>query len=157
MNQLDQTDRGSPALMGYHELLGMQIMEWQPNRAVVALTIEPAHLNRSGNVHGGVLASMLDSAMSLAGLHCEVPGHLRRGMTLSLTTTFVGPARQGVLRATGTVRGGGQKTYMSSGEVTDENGNLVALGEGSFRRRSGSESAQGTPDPTTTNTAEPGR
>ncbi|TVP45550.1 MAG: PaaI family thioesterase [Halomonas sp.] len=131
------------ALMGYHELLGMQVVEWRSDRAVVELTIEPKHLNRSGNVHGGVLASMLDSALSLAGLYCDVPGNIRRGMTLSLTTTFVGPARQGVLRAIGTVRGGGQKTYMVSGEVVDEKGNLVAIGEGAFRRRSGSESPSG--------------
>ncbi|WP_235042352.1 PaaI family thioesterase [Vreelandella profundi] len=134
------------ALMGYHELLGMHVVAWQSGRVVVELTIEPKHLNRSGNVHGGVLASMLDSALSLAGLHCEVPGNIRRGMTLSLTTTFVGPAKQGVLRATGTLRGGGQKTYMSSGDIVDAAGNLVAMGEGSFRRRSGSESPQGLPD-----------
>lgn len=135
------------ALMGYHELLGMHVVEWQEGRAVVELTIESKHLNRSGNVHGGVLASMLDSALSLAGLHCDVPGNIRRGMTLSLTTTFVGPARQGVLRATGTLRGGGQKTYMTSGDIVDDQGRLVAMGEGSFRRRSGSESAHGLPDP----------
>lgn len=134
------------ALMGYHELLGMHVVAWQSGRVVVELTIEAKHLNRSGNVHGGVLASMLDSALSLAGLHCDVPGNIRRGMTLSLTTTFVGPAKQGVLRATGTLRGGGQKTYMSSGDIVDAAGNLVAMGEGSFRRRSGSESPQGLPD-----------
>ena len=66
-------DTSHQALMGYHELLGMHVVEWQQNLAVVELTIEPKHLNRSGNVHGGVLASMLDSALSLAGLHCEVP------------------------------------------------------------------------------------
>tara|TARA_R110002012_G_scaffold272741_1_gene458489 strand:+ start:13618 stop:14088 length:471 start_codon:yes stop_codon:yes gene_type:complete len=135
------------ALMGYHELLGLHVVEWQAGRTVVELTIEPKHLNRSGNVHGGVLTSMLDSALSLSGLHCDVPGNIRRGMTLSLTTTFVGPAKQGVLRATGTLRGGGQKTYMGSGDIVDEQGNLVAMGEGSFRRRSGSETSQGIPDP----------
>tara|TARA_R110001583_G_scaffold66893_1_gene191770 strand:+ start:5612 stop:6079 length:468 start_codon:yes stop_codon:yes gene_type:complete len=142
-------DTPQKALMGYHKLLGMQVAEWQQDRVVVELTIEPKHLNRSGNVHGGVLASMLDSALSLAGLHCDVQGNIRRGMTLSLTTTFVGPAREGVLKAIGTVRGGGQKTYMSSGEIVDEKGNLVAIGEGSFRRRSGSESSEGFPDKNT--------
>lgn len=149
MTDINSAHSSTPpkALMGYHELLGMHVVEWQEGRAVVELTIEAKHLNRSGNVHGGVLASMLDSALSLAGLHCDVPGNVRRGMTLSLTTTFVGPARQGVLRATGTLRGGGQKTYMTSGEIVDETGSLVAMGEGAFRRRSGSESAQGSPDP----------
>lgn len=135
------------ALMGYHELLGMQVVEWQEGRAVVELAIKPQHLNRSGNVHGGVLTSMLDSALSLAGLHCSVPGNIRRGMTLSLSTSFVGPAREGVIQAVGTVRGGGQKTYMSSGEIKDSRGNLVAIGEGAFRRRSGSESPEGMPEP----------
>ncbi|QOR38807.1 PaaI family thioesterase [Billgrantia diversa] len=131
------------ALMGYHELLGMQVVEWSEGIAVVELVADPRHLNRSGIVHGGVLTSMLDSALSLAGLHCPLPGRVRRGMTLSLTTTFVGPAGAGVLRATGRVRGGGRKVYMACGEVTDAEGLLLAMGEGAFRRRSGSESPEG--------------
>ncbi|MEE3110431.1 MAG: PaaI family thioesterase, partial [Pseudomonadota bacterium] len=76
MSEIDGADASitPQALMGYHELLGMHVVEWEEGRAVVELTIEPKHLNRSGNVHGGVLASMLDSALSLAGLHCDVPG-----------------------------------------------------------------------------------
>ena len=35
------------ALMGYHELLGMHVVEWEEGRAVVELTIEPKHLNRT--------------------------------------------------------------------------------------------------------------
>lgn len=145
MSQCQGGETSPQALMGYHELLGMQVVEWHDGHAVVELTIEPKHLNRSGNVHGGVLASMLDSALSLSGLHCEVEGNIRRGMTLSLTTTFLEPARQGVLRATGRLRGGGQKTFMTSGDIVDENGRLVAMGEGAFRRRSGSESTAGMP------------
>ncbi|RUR37373.1 PaaI family thioesterase [Vreelandella populi] len=144
MSQAEKSD----ALMGYHDLLGMRVVEWQPGRAMIELTIEPKHLNRSNNVHGGVLTSMLDSALSLAGLHCSVPGNIRKGMTLSLTTTFVSPARKGILTATGTLRGGGKKTYMASGEIRDTQGNLVAIGEGSFRRRGGSESPEGVPEET---------
>ena len=85
MSETDSANATNPqALMGYHELLGMHMVAWEEGRAVVELTIEAKHLNRSGNVHGGV-PSMLDSALSLAGLHCEVPGNIRRGMTLSLT------------------------------------------------------------------------
>ncbi|MCE8050950.1 PaaI family thioesterase [Halomonas daqingensis] len=134
------------ALMGYHELLGMRVVEWTEELAVVELVADERHLNRSGIVHGGVLTSMLDSALSLAGLHCATPGRVRRGMTLSLTTTFVGPAGAGVLRATGRVRGGGRKVYMSSGEVVGADGELLAIAEGTFRRRSGSESPVGLPE-----------
>ncbi|MGQ4876965.1 PaaI family thioesterase [Billgrantia sp. LNSP4103-1] len=136
-------DAPQKALMGYHELLGMQVVEWSDGIAIVELVADAHHLNRSGIVHGGVLTSMLDSALSLAGLYCDLPGRVRRGMTLSLTTTFVGPAGVGLLRATGRVRGGGRKVYLASGEVVDASGGLLALGEGAFRRRSGSESREG--------------
>ncbi|NIC03897.1 PaaI family thioesterase [Billgrantia bachuensis] len=132
-----------PPTMGYFELLGMRVVEWSEGIAVVELVADERHLNRSGIVHGGVLGSMLDSALSLAGLHCEIPGRVRRGMTLSLATTFVGPAGPGVLRATGRVRGGGRKVYMASGEIIDAQGQLLAMAEGAFRRRSGSESPEG--------------
>ncbi|MBZ0331993.1 PaaI family thioesterase [Halomonas sp. ANAO-440] len=134
------------ALMGYHELLGMRVVEWSAGLAMVELMADERHLNRSGIVHGGVMTSMLDSALSLAGLYCKTPGRVRRGMTLSLTTTFVGPAGPGLLRATGRVRGGGRKVYLSSGEVTAANGDLLAIAEGAFRRRSGSESPEGIPE-----------
>ncbi|MDX5435226.1 MAG: PaaI family thioesterase, partial [Halomonas sp.] len=60
--------------------------------------------------------------------------------------TFVGPAGPGLLRATGRVRGGGRKIYMASGEVTGSGGELMAMAEGAFRRRAGSESPEGVPE-----------
>ncbi|MBZ5487797.1 PaaI family thioesterase [Halomonas aquamarina] len=137
----DQTDEPG----GFNDLLGFYVVEWSEARAVVELALNEKHLNRSGNVHGGVLASMLDNALSLAGLYCPVAGNARRAVTLSLSTTFVGPARYGVLRATGVLRGGGRKIFMASADIVDAQGNLVAMGEGSFKRRPGSESPEGLP------------
>ncbi|MFG6666639.1 PaaI family thioesterase [Halomonas sp. HNIBRBA4712] len=141
----DQNDMPTDEPGGFNDLLGLYVTEWSSERAVVELTLEAKHLNRSGNVHGGALAALMDNALSLSGLFCPVPGNARRAVTLSLSTTFVGPARQGVLRATGVLRGGGRKIYMASAEVVDEQGNLVAMGEGSFKRTSGSESPDGVP------------
>ncbi|SHE81655.1 uncharacterized domain 1-containing protein [Modicisalibacter ilicicola DSM 19980] len=131
--------------MGFQRLLGMHVGEWSEDRAVVELSIGEQHLNRSGIVHGGVLTSLLDTALSLSGLYCSVPGNVRKGMTLSLTTTFVAAARGGVLRAVGQRRGGGKATFMASGEVLDAAGNVVAMGEGTFRVRSASQSPEGEP------------
>nr|WP_298415525.1 PaaI family thioesterase [uncultured Halomonas sp.] len=131
--------------MGFQRLLGMRVTEWSENRAVVELTVGDQHLNRSGIVHGGVLTSLLDTALSLSGLHCSVPGNIRKGMTLSLTTTFVAAARGGVLRAVGNRRGGGKATFMANGEVLDATGALVAIGEGTFRIRSASQTPEGEP------------
>ncbi len=138
------SETGEP--FGYQRLLGMYICEWRDDYAVVELDIGEQHLNRSGIVHGGVLTSLLDTALSLAGLYCPVPGHVRKGMTLSLTSTFIAPARGGVLRAVGRRRGGGRATFMASGEVLDAEDNIVAMGEGTFRIRRDSQSSAGEPE-----------
>ncbi|AXY43368.1 PaaI family thioesterase [Halomonas sp. JS92-SW72] len=126
-------------MVGFQELLGVRVVDWEPDQVVLELTVEPHHLNRSGIVHGGVLCTLLDVALSFSGLHCEAPDQLRKAMTLSLSTTFVAPARGATLRAVGRLEGGGRSTFMASGKVFDSQGNLVAMGEGSFRRRRGSE------------------
>lgn len=138
-------DHSGSDTFGFQRLLGMQVVEWWDDHAVVELVIGDHHLNRSGIVHGGVLTSLLDTALSLAGLYCPVPGNVRRGMTLSLTSTFMAPARGGVLRAVGRRRGGGRATFMASGEVIDEVGDVVAMGEGAFRVRRDSQTSEGVP------------
>nr|WP_299379609.1 PaaI family thioesterase [uncultured Halomonas sp.] len=140
-----QEEEDSLVQMGFQRLLGMRVTEWSENRAVVELTVGEQHLNRSGIVHGGVLTSLLDTALSLSGLYCSVPGNIRKGMTLSLTTTFVAAARGGVLRAVGHRRGGGKATFMASGEVLDAADNVMAMGEGAFRIRSASQAPEGEP------------
>lgn len=122
----------------YQALLGWVVVAREPEQVTVELPIESCHLNRSGHVHGGVLASLLDTAMSYSGLYSPEPEEIRKAVTLSLTTTFVSPARHGTLTIVGRLRGGGRKIYLSSGEIFDDQGTLIALGEGSFRRLSGS-------------------
>lgn len=130
-------------MVGFQDFLGIRVVDWEPDQVALELVVEPHHLNRSGIVHGGVLSTLLDVAMSFAGLHCEAPDQLRKAMTLSLTTTFVAPAKGDVLRVIGRLEGGGSSTFMASGRVFDSEGNLVAMGEGSFRRRRGSEAGEG--------------
>ncbi|MGJ7461646.1 PaaI family thioesterase [Halomonas sp. MA07-2] len=130
-------------MVGFQDFLGVRVVHWEPDRVTLELGVEPHHLNRSGIVHGGVLCTLLDVAMSFSGLHCAAPDGLRKAMTLSLTTTFVAPAKGEALCAIGRLEGGGRSTFMASGKVLDSEGNLVAMGEGVFRRRRGSEAEEG--------------
>ncbi|ERS82314.1 PaaI family thioesterase [Halomonas sp. PBN3] len=130
-------------MVGFQDFLGIRVVAWAPDQVTLELGVEPHHLNRSEIVHGGVLCTLLDVAMSFSGLHCEAPDQLRKAMTLSLTTTFVASAKGDTLRAIGRLEGGGRSTFMASGKVLDSEGQLVAMGEGTFRRRRGSEAEQG--------------
>ena len=130
---------------GFRQLLGYRVLEWQADEAAVTLTIGPRHLNRGGALHGGVIATLIDAAGGYAGCHCAVPGRVRRSVTVSLTTQFLTQTKTGVLIARARVRGGGKRLFVASVEVHDGSGALIAVGEGVYRYRSGSESPEGVP------------
>jgi uncharacterized protein (TIGR00369 family) len=137
---IDDLKRG-----GFHDVLGYRQTEWCEGRAVLELEIKPHHINMAGVVHGGVLVSLLDVACAQAGLYCPYPGRMRKALTLSLASTFTGQASSGLIRAVGTLRAAGTRIYNSTGEIFSEDGRLLALGEGTFRMRSGSEKPDGVP------------
>ncbi len=118
---------------GYQRTMGYRLAAWREGEAELTMEIGPQHLNRARVVHGGVLASLIDTACGFAGTFAPVPGEQPKVSTLTLTTSFVAPARNGPLRATGRVRGGGRSVFFAAAEIHDADGALVAYGEGSFR------------------------
>lgn len=145
MNNSSLHITGGKDLPGFHNMLGYRQVSWEENEAVIELEIQADHLNLGGVIHGGVLTSLLDIVMAEAGTYCPYPGRMRKAITLSLTTTFTGQCTGGVIRVTGRKRAGGSRIFNSTGEVHDEQGNLLAIGEGTFRIRSGSEKPEGVP------------
>jgi uncharacterized protein (TIGR00369 family) len=130
----------------FADLVGYRLQVWERDYAEVTLQLEAKHLNRNGGPHGGLLATLIDTACGYAGVHCTVPGNHRRALTLSLTTQFIGRADPGsTLTAIGRKIGGGRQIFFASCEIRDQNGRLIAQGEGSFRYRRGSESPEGEP------------
>lgn len=130
---------------GFQQLVGYRVAEWTEDYAVLELALEPKHGNRAGALHGGVLTTLIDTACGFAATWCPFPGRVRRIITLSLTSTFVAGAGPGTIRAIGRKKGGGSRIVFCSAEVLDDDGRLIALGEGTFRYRSGSQSPEGIP------------
>ena len=118
---------------GFYKLLGITVPELIVNRAVVQLSIGQQHLNSHGSLHGGVMTTMIDFAGGLAGLYSSSSENLRKAVTLSLTTSFLAPASSGVVQAIGQKRSGGRRIFVSTIEVIDEAGKLIALGEATYR------------------------
>jgi uncharacterized protein (TIGR00369 family) len=121
------------------------LQEWRDGYVRTVLPLRGDLLNRSGVVHGGVLATMLDHACGLAGVYCAVPGNRRYAVTLSLNTSFIAQSDEGALTVIGERKSSGRKIYFSDAEIRTAGGVLVASGSGVFRYRGGSESAEGVP------------
>ena len=131
---------------GFADLVGYRLGAWREGYAEVLLEVAPRHLNRSGVLHGGVLSTLLDAACGYAGTHCGVAGNVRRALTLSLSSHYIGRVELGRhLTCSARQTGGGRQVFFSAAEVRDDEGRLVARGEGVFRYRRGSESPEGSP------------
>lgn len=121
----------------FAEMIGYRLTVWTENEAEISFEAESRHMNRSGLLHGGVLATVIDAACGFAGCYQAPPGQGRRALTLSLTTQYLGAVATGArLTATAKRSGGGRTIFFSSCEVRDAEGRLVATGSGTFKYRS---------------------
>ncbi|MEM6374377.1 MAG: PaaI family thioesterase [Pseudomonadota bacterium] len=98
------------------------------------LDIGPQHGNRHGGLHGGILSCMLDNAMGFAASLTGDDAGATRFMTLSMTTQYLAPAREGRVTAQGEVTGGGRSVVFAEAIVTDEAGAVIATGSGVYKR-----------------------
>lgn len=132
-------------LSNFNRHLGMKILEWSEGTVTLAIDIQDWMRNRTGIVHGGVTATLIDAAAGYAGNFCPHAGRRRLSSTLALTTTFLAPGKGGRIVARARMRGGGRTIYGSTVEVTDDSGTVIAIGEGTFKYFKGSETAEGVP------------
>lgn len=133
--------------------LGFWITQWGDGRCEIVMPVVTRFINREGALHGGVYATLIDAACGYAVCFDRGQPLLRAGATLSLTTSFLKPVRSGVIRAVAHDRGGGAKVRMTTGEVLDEDGETLAIGECTYRLFSGSASASGGGQPWLSNGA----
>lgn len=120
----------------YQKLIGFEIAEWIQDEATVHLPLAVKHGNRYGIPHGGVHATLLDTAMGFAGCYTGDRAAPQLAMTLSLTVQYLSRPKGKLLIAKGVKTGGGRKTFFAEGEIKDEMGELIAKGTGTFRYRS---------------------
>jgi uncharacterized protein (TIGR00369 family) len=111
--------------------LGFALVEVAHGRAVFEMEPAEYHYNPIGSVHGGVYATLLDSACGCA-VHSTLPEGV--GYTsLDLSVRFLGAVRTttGPVRATGRVRHLGRRTALAEAELSDLGGRLLATAQSS--------------------------
>src|SRR5215210_8127735 len=111
---------------GFATTLGIEPTDFSEGRAAFALDPGPEHLNPLGAVHGGILSTLLDSAMGSA-IHTTLAAG-ETFTTVELSVRFVRPVRAGHGRATAhaAVVHAGRRTATAEGRVLDEDGTLYA-------------------------------
>ena len=111
--------------------LGLKLVDSQEGSATVEMVPTEHMANHSGNVHGGLISTLADSAMGRAG-HTIKPG-VRLATSFDLKLTFVAVGRIGeTLRATANVVHAGRRTCVTACRVEGSGGRLIATASGTF-------------------------
>lgn len=114
----------------FNTYLGVHVERMEGGEAVCTIELGPHHLNGRGVAHGGVLSSLLDTALGAAVISA-IPKEWWCATT-SLTIQYLDGAREGALTATGRVLRRGGSTAFAAGEVVDSAGRLLATAQGSW-------------------------
>ena len=114
------------------ELLKIAIAEVSEGRAVLTATPTVDHTNGIGIVHGGLAATLLDTALGCA-VNTMMPAG-RVFTTLEMKVNFTRPIRDdvGPLRCEAWVVHAGRRTATAEGRVLDQAGKLYAHGCGTW-------------------------
>jgi uncharacterized protein (TIGR00369 family) len=108
----------------FYRWAGIEVTDASPGIVDIALEAGGQHLNLQGLVHGGILATLADTAMGLAVRTVLEPG--RRHVTVQLGIEFLSPGRPGRITARGrSVRIGTQLGFAEA-DVLNADGRLLA-------------------------------
>ncbi|HLH61649.1 MAG TPA: PaaI family thioesterase [Ktedonobacteraceae bacterium] len=108
--------------------LGMQLTSLEPGRAIVSLPFADSLVTIGTVVHGGAIASLIDTAAMVgAWSDAEVPAKLR-GTTVNLTVAYLAAAEREDLQAIASVLRRGRNLVYLDVEVKGASGKTVAKG-----------------------------
>ena len=110
------------SIVPYWQTLGLELMQVEPGRAVFELEVRP-QLMQNGVLHGGVLASIADSACAVAAISRVHPAGY--ATTINLQLAYMKPVVGGRIRAVGRCVRAGKNVIFSQAEVYDEKEGLV--------------------------------
>jgi uncharacterized protein (TIGR00369 family) len=124
--QLQQVFAGDGPPPGLPTTLDFDHREIAEDRIVIGGTPDERHYNPLGTVHGGYLASLLDSAVGTA-VHARLPAG-KGYTTLELKVSYLRAVTKatGPIRAEATVTQLGRRAAFAEGRVVDLQGRVYA-------------------------------
>ncbi|MGH9967114.1 MAG: PaaI family thioesterase [Pyrinomonadaceae bacterium] len=122
----DQLGRVENAIgkVPFAKLLGIELEEVDSGVATLSLEVREDLKQNHGVAHGGVIASLIDTATAFAIISI-LPAD-EHATTADLTISYLRPLTRGRARCTATIRRAGRRLIVVSADLWDEAGNLAA-------------------------------
>jgi len=108
----------------YYQLLGIEITDFGEKSAQLRMKVKDELFHAGGIVHGGAIASIVDSAVAIALISLGIT----RLSTIELKLNYLLPVSKGEIIAEAKIIYKGNKIAVGDIEVKDQDENLVAKG-----------------------------
>ena len=109
---------------------GITLLDVMPGWAKASMKIEPYHFNGAKTVHGGAIFTLADFAFAVAS-----NSHGSMAMGINTSVSFVKAAINGTLYAEATEQSLNAKLATYNVNITDDNGDVVAIFQGMVYRK----------------------
>ncbi len=108
----------------FAKLLGIELDDAGPGTVTLGFDIRDDLKQNNGVVHGGAIASLVDTATAFAIISLLPPDE--QATTADLTISYLRPLRNGRARSTARVIRAGRRLIVVSADLLDDAGNLIA-------------------------------
>ena len=116
----------------FARLLGIEVDSVEPGHAVLSMKLRPEHMRNNAISHGGVIATLIDSAMAIAIM--ALLEENERTVTVDLTIHYLRPVPEGSAKASARVVRAGRRVVTVSAELFDGEGKLAATAISTYLR-----------------------
>ena len=106
------------------QMVGMELVDISPGEAIISCEMRDQLKQPHGILHGGITATLIDTAMAFAVITELAEGE--RASTIDLTIHYLRPHTEGTVTCTAKVVRAGKRIFTLSAEAVNEKGKLIA-------------------------------
>ncbi|MFW9824019.1 MAG: PaaI family thioesterase [Candidatus Thorarchaeota archaeon] len=115
----------------FYSTLGLNLKEIGEGKAVFEILVKD-ELTQNGYVHGGVIASLIDSACACAAISLVYPeGYIT---TIDLQVEYLKPVAKGILVGKAKCNKAGKNIFFCKAKVWNDEGQLIGTGSSQLLR-----------------------
>ena len=106
------------------QMVGMELVDISPGEAIISFEMRDQLKQPHGILHGGITATLIDTAMAFAVITELAEGE--RASTIDLTIHYLRPHTEGTVTCTAKVVRAGKRIFTLSAEAVNGKGKLIA-------------------------------
>ena len=116
----------------FAKLIGMKLVDLQPDEAKISIEMRDDLRQPSGVLHGGVTATLIDTAMAFA-VRTRL-AMTEATATIDLTVHYLRPHLAGTFVCTAKIVRAGKRIFTVAADVHSEEGKLIATGISTYTK-----------------------